>query len=148
MVTTDTKVVSKVRIPLCKCLLILSGFNRTCVFSKDFSKTFNSKFSKNPSRAKIVQCGRTDRQMDRRTDGEKQDKAKSGFVQLYEHVWNVHFIRHTNMSQMSTTFKLTYLLLPVTDRLILCTMFNLFKNDVEYTVIVYVIGVFYVTVDL
>lgn len=86
--------------------------------------------------------------MDRRTDGEKQDKAKSRFVQLYEHVWNVHFIRHTNMSQMSTTFKLTYLLLPVTDRLILCTMFNLFKNDVEYTVIVYVIGVFYVTVDL
>lgn len=45
-------------------------------------------------------------------------------------------------------FKLTYLLLPVTDRLILCTMFNLFKNDLVHTEIVCVMAVLYVAVDL
>ena len=34
-------------------------------------------------------------------------------------------------------FKLNYLFLPVIDRLILCTIFNLFKNDVVHTAIVW-----------
>jgi hypothetical protein len=88
-----------------------------------------------------------------RTDGQKngrkkQDKANSLFVQLCKHVQNVHFSRRTNMYKVLIKSKLTYLLLPVIGRLILCTMFNLFKNDVVHPVIVCVIVVFYVGVNL
>jgi hypothetical protein len=48
---------------------------------------------------------------------------------------------------VSIKSKLTFLLLPVIDRLIVCIKFNLFKNDVVHTVIVCVV-VLYVGVNL
>jgi hypothetical protein len=39
------------------------------------------------------------------------------------------------MYKVSIPFKLTYILLPVIGRLILCSMFNLLKNDLVHTVI-------------
>jgi hypothetical protein len=53
----------------------------------------------------------------------------------------------TNIYRVSIKSKLTYLLLPVIGRLIVCSSFNLFKNDVVYTVIVSVV-VLYVGVNL
>ena len=73
----------------CKVKVIIVIFQYNWYLLKNFSKNSQNKFHENPSIVReVVQCGRTDRQMDR------HDDAKSRFYQFcsqsYNWVENLH----------------------------------------------------------